>query len=177
MSKPPRDMLLEERELRLKIATRKTVKAAGGTGLAAEITAVRQQRISDCQCNNVPEYLRINEALHLEEEVAHTPEWPAITRTMARHHGFALLPLPDSSMIAGTSDFHKAIADVSRETGEAVARTCAALADGEVTPDEVKQGELVEEIDQAINSLVMLRGLCVAAATQPKLRSVAEAHR
>lgn len=163
MSKPPRDVTLEQHELRIKIATRKTIKAAGGTALAAEIIGARQQRLSDAQLNNVPEFLRANEVVHLEAEVKGSPEWPAITRAQARQHGFALLPLPEQIPDASDSEWHQAVAEVSAEVGELVGQVCKALGHGAVTRDEVRDGQWRDEIAQAISGLAMLDALCAAA--------------
>jgi hypothetical protein len=161
--KPPRDATLDEPRLRLKLATRKAVKAVHGTALAAEVAGCRQQRISDCQLPNTPDFLRLDEAQAIEEAGRGSPDFPAITRAMARNHGFALLPLPDASSVIGTTDFHRALGDVSREAGEVVARVCAALADGKVDAHEVRDGQFRDEIAQAIASLAKLDALCAHA--------------
>lgn len=167
--KPPRDIQLDESKLRLKIATKRLIKSVHGTELAAEITGTRQQRMSDCQVTNVPEFLRVSEAQDLEDDARGSEGWPQVTRAMARHHGFALLPLPCGA--AGDSDWHRSLADVSREVGDAVAKICAALADnGVVEADEIRDMAIVEEIDDAIGRLAVLRGLCEAVLAPPVLR-------
>lgn len=160
---PDRTHTPDEGELRLKIATQRMVKALHGTALAAEVAGCRQQRISDCQVTNTREYLRIDEALRVEEAAKGSPHWPAVTRALAQAHGFALLPLPDCSGLAGATDWHAAVATCSRETGEVVARVCAALGDGKVTPDEIREGGIRDEIRQAIDTLALLDSLCERA--------------
>jgi hypothetical protein len=141
--KPARDLQLDAAKLRLKLGTKKLIGAVHGTALAAEIAGTRQQRMSDCQLPNVPEYLRINEVQELEDAARGSDGWPQLTRAMARHHGFALLPLPEGAL--GDSDWHRSLADVSRE------------------------------VDDAIGKLAVLRGLCDAelARGMPALRAVA----
>jgi len=159
--KGARDVLHDEPKLRLKVATRKTVKAVHGTDLAAEITGTRQQRISDCQLPNTADFLRLNEVQDLEDAARGSDGWPHLTRAMARHHGFELLPLPNLAL--GDSDWHRSLADVSREVGQAVSKICGALADdGRVSAEEVRDGGIIEEIDEAIAKLAVLRGLSVA---------------
>lgn len=156
--KAPRDMAHDEPRLRLKIATRKTIKAVHGTDMAAEITGSRQQRMSDCQLANTGDFLRLDEAHALEEAARGAADWPSITRAQARNFGFALLPLPQAA--PGNSEWHASLAEVSREANEAVSRICEALAnDGAVTAAEIEDGRVIEEIDQAIAALARLRGL------------------
>lgn len=170
--KGARDILHDEAKLRLKVATKKLIKAVHGTELAAEITGSRQQRMSDCQLANTPDFLRISEVHDLQDAARGSEGWPQITRAMARIHGFELLPLPGQAL--GSSDWHQSLADVSREVGDAVGKICAALAnDGQVTAEEVKEGGIVEEVDDAIAKLAVLRGLCEAAPSfrgRPQLR-------
>ena len=159
--KGARDMAHDEPKLRLKVATRKAVKAVHGTQLAGEIVGARQQRMSDCQLANTPEFLRIDEVVDLEDAARGSHAWPQITRALARHHGFELLPLPGCA--PGDSDWHRALADVSREAGDAVAKICGALADdGKVSATEIRDGRVVEEIEEAMGKLAALKGLCLA---------------
>lgn len=158
-----RSASLPEGPLRLKLASKRLVKALHGTALAAEIAGSRQQRISDCTLSHTREFLRIDETLALEEEARGSGDWPQVTRAMARVHDFALLPLPDSSALVGDGKWHEVIARVSRETGEAVARACKIIADGVAEGREIRSEALIEEIDQGIDSLTQMRALAEAA--------------
>ncbi len=165
--KGARDLAYDEPKLRLKVATRKAVKAVHGTALAGEIVGARQQRVSDCQLANTPEFLRIDEVVDLEEAGRGSDGWPQVTRALARHHGFELLPLPGCA--PGDSDWHRALGDVSREAGDAVAKICAALADdGKVSAAEIRDGAVVEEIEEAMAKLAALKGLCLAELGKEK---------
>ena len=113
---------------------------------------------------NAREFLRIDEVLRIEEAAKGSPNAPQITRAMARHHGFALLPLIDEYAALGDGEWHQAVAAVSREANEAVARICSALSDGTVTADEIRDSEILEEIDEAIGALARLRGLADRAS-------------
>lgn len=157
-----RTLSLDEPRLRLKIATGKAIHAVHGTAMAGEITHSRQQRMSDCQLVNTPDFLRLDEAHALEDASRGSADWPAITRAMARNHGFALLPVIDGSGLGQGGEWHQAIASVSREANEAVSKICAALGDGEVTAQEIEDGAIVEEVDEAIAALARLRGLAEA---------------
>lgn len=161
--KPPRDVQLDADKLRLKFATRKTIKANGGTALAAENCGSRQQRMSDVQLTNVPDFLRLDEALDLETNAEGSPGWPAITRVMARHHGFDLMPVPDGPP-AG-KDIYRALADCHREASEASAKALEALADdNHLSAEEVERHQIIEEVDQAIAAFAALRSLLQAAS-------------
>jgi hypothetical protein len=174
MSGAPRDVRHDEPRLRLKIATRKAIKAVHGTEMAAEITGSRQQRMSDCQLPNTPDFLRLDEAHALDESSRGSADFPAITRAMARNHGFALLPLIDDAGALGEGEWHQAIAAVSREANEAVARVCSALPEG-VTPEEIHEGQIIEEIDDAIAALARLRALAVATVRSGNVRQIRSA--
>lgn len=159
MSSAPRNILLSAALLRLKSANRRAVKDLGGTSLVAEELDIRQQRVSDCQLTNTPDFFRQDELLAIEEAGRGSPGWPRLTRAQARHHGFELMPLPAAA--ANVPSWHQSIAEVSRESGDAVAKIAEALAnDGLVTAGEIRDGAIVEEIDEAIGKLVVLRGLC-----------------
>lgn len=155
-----RDLTHSEPLQRLKLANRRTVQALKGTALAAEVAGSYQQRVSDCTLPNTPDFFRQDEVHALEEATRGAADWPAITRAHARNLGFALLPLPQSA--PGNSDWHQSLGDVSREAGDAVAKICAALADGRVVAAEIREGHIIEEIDEAIGALAKLRGLAEA---------------
>jgi len=162
-----RDLVLPREQLLLKRATKGLVRAVGGSDAAAESLAeaggvrVRQQRISDCTLPNTADFLRIDEAAELEDLSHGQPGWPHLTRALARRQGFALLPLPSAP--DGLTDWHRQLAEVSREAGEAVGKVCDALAgDSRVDRGEVAEGRLVEEVDEAIAALAGLRALLQA---------------
>ena len=161
MASPPRIACLSPPQLRLKSACRAAVKAVGGTSLAAEELGIRQQRVSDCQLVNCPDFLRLDEMLGLEEATRGSVGWPAITRASARIHGFELMPLP--AAMDSVPSWHRSIAEVSREVADACGRISEALeSDNDVTAAEVREGAIVDEIDEAIARLLVLRGRCMA---------------
>lgn len=162
MSSAPRDIILSAELKRLKSSTRRAVRDLGGTSLVAEELGIRQQRVSDCQLVNTADFLRIDEVHALEEATRGAPGWPAITRAQARNHGFELMPLP--AALDASPSWHQSIADVSREAADVVAVVAQALAnDGDVSAREICDANIVEEIDEAIGKLMVLRGRCSAA--------------
>ena len=157
------DAQLPVEQFRLKVASKALVKAVHGTETAGEIAGMRQQRVSECTLPNCPTFFTIDQAQALEEAAKGSPGWPHVTRALARNHGFALLPLPESA--PGSGEWHRTISEVSREAGDAVGKVCEALADdGEVTSSDVKQLDLLNEIDEAIAALAKLRGMVVSVS-------------
>lgn len=161
------DAQLSREQFRLKLASKALVKAVHGTETAGEICGLRQQRVSEATLPNCPSFFSIEDVRALEEVARGAPGWPHVTRALAREHGFALLALPEAG--AGEGNWHEAVSVVAKETGEAVSRVCAALSDdGKVSGGEIREQHIVEEIEEAIEGLVKLKGLCLAALDEDK---------
>lgn len=163
------DAQLSVEHRRIKRASKALVGAVGGTADAGEVAGLRQQRVSECTLPNTETFFTVDAVLALEEDARGSENWPQVTRTMARHHGFELLPLPTCA--AGDSDWHRALGDVSREAGDAVAKICGALADdGKVTAAEIRDGNIVDEIEEAMAKLAALKGLCLVELSKEQGR-------
>lgn len=151
---------------RIKRACRELVKSVGTQSEAADILGMKkdgQRRISELVSANCPDSLTLFQAIELEEEARGAEDWPQITRAMARHHDFELLPL--ASALPGLVDWHRGMAEVSKEAGEVVQKICNALAnDGQVTPREIRDNSIIEEIEEAIAKLVNLRAIARAVS-------------
>lgn len=143
--------------LRLKMATKKLV-AQFGTALAGETIGMRQQYASDVGLNNTPHFLRIHEAVELEEAAQGSDDWPQVTRAMAAHHGFVLLPLPKAP--SGGTRWHRHLAKMAKEQGEAIAKLAEALADGKLTPREAAIA--IIELDQSIQIQLEIKAMLLA---------------
>lgn len=157
------DAALPLADRRIKRAFKQLVAAVGGTTEASAIAGKRQQRISDAQLPNCPEFPDLKAVLTLEEEARGTEGWPQATRAMARHHGFELI---DCGTLPDKADWHKALATAQLEFGEAASKLVAALGSGTVTAGEIRSGNLIVEIDQVLCPLMTLRGLAVAAQAE-----------
>jgi hypothetical protein len=156
------DAQLPPEQLRLKVASGKLVKAVHGTELAGEIAGMRQQRVSECTLPNCPSFFALDQVAALEAAAVGAPGWPMVTRALARHHGFELLPLPLAA--PGSTDWHQSIGEISREVGEVVGEVCSALSDDNaVTAKEVRERRIIENIEEAIAKLVELQGLAQRA--------------
>jgi hypothetical protein len=83
-----------------------------------------QRRISELVSPNCPDSLTLFQVVELEEEARGAPDWPQVTRALARHHDFELLPLP--SPLPGVVDWHRGMGEVSREAAEVVQKFCGA---------------------------------------------------
>ncbi len=160
-----RDVSHGKPELELKAATKALIRAAGGTDGAAQTVGARQQRMSDCQCRNTADFLRVDELAALEDVAIPHDGWPHVTRALARRQGFELVRLPAAA--PDCADWHTAIGALSKEAGEAVQAACKSLASqdapGRVTAATIAANRVVEEIDDAIEKLVALKALAVCA--------------
>lgn len=164
-----RDLVHSREALELKKAAKGLIRAVGGTdGAAASLTNeqrnVRQQRMSDCTVPNTPDFLRVDEVGELEDLSHGQPGWPHVTRTLAKRQGFALLPLPEQ--VVGDTNLHRALSEVVQETNEVVTKALSALSDNSVTPDEIRDLNIPQEIEEAIQSLANLKSIVDAIAAQ-----------
>jgi len=157
-----RDLRFGPEQLVLKNASRDLVRAAGGPTAVSQLIGYRQQRISDCTLRNAPDFLRIDEAAGIEDITVNEPGWPHVTRALCHRAGGMFVPLPQADV--GTGDWTRALADVSREFHEITQRVCKALADGEVTADEVVDLDLRAEIREAQGKLAIMDALAAKLA-------------
>lgn len=157
-----RDLSHDKAQLALKAATRDLMAAAGGTdGSAATLSQsggrVRQQRMSDCQLANTPDFLRIDEVARLEDVAIRTDSWPQLTRVLADRHGFDLVHRPTA--LPSGLDFCAALAAAVKEFGDIQAKILKALPDG-VTAEEIRDGNIRGEIADAQRCLAQIDALC-----------------
>lgn len=144
-----------------KAAFKALVRAFGGQEAAAEHTGRTQSRLSDFGNPHTPDFPPVEIVQALEAATHGQSGHPHVTRWLARSAGYALVRLPTAA--AGDSDWHQAIAAVSRETSESIERVCAALADGKVTAAEVASLRIREEIAEAQERLAALDALAAQA--------------
>lgn len=158
------DAQLPLAQRRIKRACRALVNAVGTQSEAAEILDMKkdgQRRISEMVSPNCPESLSLFQVLELEEEAVGSPEWPQVTRALARHHDFELFPLAVTVPVG--VDWQRALAASAKEAAEVTQAICAALADdAEVSAADIADKRIVEEIEEAIARLAMLRAMARA---------------
>lgn len=166
MSSRVYDAQLPLSQRRIKRASRALVNAVGTQSEAAEILHMKadgQRRISEMCSPNCPDSLTLFQALELEDEAIGSPEWPQVTRAMARHHGFELFPITCPAPVG--VDWQRALAELGREAADVTQKICTALADdGRVSASEIAHGNIIEEIEEAIAKLAQLRSMARAVA-------------
>ena len=144
----------------LKVATRAALHAAGGGSAAAQHVSVGQQKLSDyCNPNLSDRFARADVIAQIEALTHGTPGHPHITRALALHAGYGLVPLAHAHDDAKGWPEH--IAALAKESGEIVASLVIAAADGKVTATEIRKSHLVREADEAIAALVGLRAALI----------------
>jgi hypothetical protein len=153
-----RDIRHAPAQLKLRVATRALVSAAGGVDGAGATVGARHVRMSDIGNANTDAWVRLDEIAALEDVTVGQPGWPHVTRALAARAGFVLLPLPDLGH--APEDWHAALGEMVREVGEVTQQICAALSDGAVTKAE--SADIDYEIGQAIERLCTLRALAKA---------------
>lgn len=152
--------------LKLKAATRDLVGAAGGTdGCAATLSTpgrrVRQQRVSDCQCRNTDEFLRLDEVARLEDVAIRTDAWPPVTRALADRHGFDLVRRPDTTRPMGS--LCALVGALAKEHGELASGVCADLASHDRSPAE-EAADRLADADDLVRVALEMRAVLQAIA-------------
>lgn len=136
----------------LKGATRKAIEASGGLRYAAEITGFPVSKLSEAQQASMMERsLRIDHALELEQATGE----PCITRELARLQGLILIAPP---RFESDDVFVRHLGAVGKECGEAIAKVAEAIGNGgTIYGYEIRQGHLLEEVDEAMEALARLK--------------------
>jgi hypothetical protein len=153
-----RDIAHDADGLILKDASKDLVKASGGTDGAGVSCGSRQQRMSDVGNRFTPHFLRVDEVGKLEDVALNSPQWPHVTRALAKRQGFVLVRAPTS--LPSNADWHVAMASLSKEAGDVIQRLCEALPDG-VSAEEIRKLRIREEIMEAQERLAALDALAV----------------
>ena len=140
----------------LKRATRQLVDAVGGGQRGAGICRGRQQDLSDWGNRNLPHrFMPADVIADLEAVAAH----PFVTEALATEAGYALFKLPEAGALAGDMLGH--LSHFAKEGGEVMAVIATIAPDG-VKAREVRDSNLIAEIDQALAALVNMRAAAMA---------------
>lgn len=159
-----RDVTHSPDRQQLKAACKRLVRAAGGVEAAEEISSRSKTQLSAYGHPNAPEFMPIDVVAALEEVTHGHAGHPIVTRLLAQRAGYALVKLPNA--VPDCADWHRAIGELSKEVGEAVQVVCASLSDdtpGAVTARDVRERDIIGEIDEAIEKLVAMRVLAECA--------------
>lgn len=139
----------------IKNATAKTIAAVGGGEKGAGHTRVAQQRLSAYGNKFQPDFMPVDVVSDLESVIEGVPGAPFITRELARQRGYLLVRCPATRPEGKPWALH--IADLSRETGEAVAKLAVSLADdGDVCRKNIVTHDLVREAWEVAQAAVEL---------------------
>ncbi|MEW6092224.1 MAG: phage regulatory CII family protein [Pseudomonadota bacterium] len=135
----------------IKAATRMLVRDAGGLELAAKVTRVERAALSRYENPAAEQFLPVDVLLDLEAANGEAH----VTRFLARAQGHVLIELPK---LDGTGAFGEHLGAIAKECGEAIAVVGEALAaGGTITAEEVRELDILREIDEAVEKLMALR--------------------
>jgi len=133
--------------LRLKAAARALVKKAGGQESAAMVTRASHQTLSRYGLPDDATFMPVDVVADLEADVGA----PVITRVLADLAGCLLIAKPAGD---GTDPVWIArLSRLAKESGEAIAAIGHALEDGAITPEEIRDQRLRDEVREAAEAL------------------------
>lgn len=153
------DVTLVPEDQDLKVGSCALVKAAGGPDQAATFGRVRSvSSIKSYGSPNTAEFMPLDMVAALEARTHGTIGHPILTRILARRAGGMFVELPDVST-ESCRTIHEHLAAQAKESSEAVGAICAALAKtgGTLTSRDVREHDVVKELDDAIERLAALR--------------------
>lgn len=157
---PGLSKLSDDGRVGLKALAARLITAAGGVENATPICRVNGSALSKYQSTAEPfadHFMPLDVVASLTLDTAERTG-PIVARHFAAMTGHAVVALPRP--LAGEG--HRALAETARETGEVLAATAAALADGLIDAREAKG--IAAECDQAIEALLRLKAVAEAAA-------------
>ncbi len=145
---------------RLKGATRRAVKRAGGVTALAALTRVEAAALSKYGADHEAGFMPLDVAADADMAAGQ----PIILAALASIEGYAISPLKD----AAGSVTPAMVGHLIRETGDVSAVVLEAMADGTLTPNE--RQAIAVEIDEALNAMWQLRAAIHGEPTKaPKL--------
>lgn len=156
---PGLSKLSDEDRLALKALSARLIAGAGGVENAVPIVRVNGPALSKYQSTAEPfgdHFMPLDVVASLTLDTVERAG-PIVARHFAAMTGHAVVALP--RLLPGEG--HRALADVARETGEVLAATATALADGRI--DRGEAAAVVTEVDQAIEALLRLKAVAEAA--------------
>lgn len=153
-----RTVQLTPDEQGLKKATAALIKAVGGQEAAAGFCRYDQRRLSEFMSINTRKFMPIDAVEDLEAVCHGTPGWPQVTAYLASRNRCAVVHLPEAVPTDG--GVLQAIARLSKEHADVSAGVCSALAEGVLSAADVRQRDLMREVNEmievSVNLLAML---------------------
>ncbi|MDX3885569.1 MAG: hypothetical protein QHC65_14200 [Sphingomonas sp.] len=152
-------MSLTPEKLALKRASAEVVKGVGGYEAAAGFCRLGKTRLGQvCSTAHPDEFMPLDVLLDLEPLAKDRPGWPHVTRMLAKAQGFELFREPEVEPELG--DWHEQMGELAEHSGAITSGLCAALkTDRRVTPNEVTEFGLIEQVDALIADAVKLRAM------------------
>lgn len=146
----------------LKTATARLLDQCGGRESAAVVTRVSHQTLSD-YANTGNErhqdsFMPADILLDLARDRSSAGEVSALLQELCRMAGGAFVPLAPK---ASSGVWAGQVASVVKEGSDAASIVCRSLADdGDVTPEEIRDQKIIEEINEAVEAFLILRAHC-----------------
>ncbi|MBO6759151.1 MAG: hypothetical protein JJ902_22695 [Roseibium sp.] len=137
----------------LKAAVRALTRACGGQDRAAMATRVGQSTLSRYGSIAHPhEHVPLDVLMDLTIDA----DDPDVVRTLCRMANGVFVPLPKPSVVPTT--WTAALGAAVKSGGEAADTICRALNDdGQITPEEIADFEIIEKLSAAIEALAVLQ--------------------
>ncbi|MEQ9518471.1 MAG: phage regulatory CII family protein [Parvibaculum sp.] len=138
----------------LKTATRAQLSRFGKQENAAEALSTVQSAVSDwASANRMDRFMPVDKMM---DAAALTGE-ADLLRAVASELGYTLVAMP---RVEGDGVLVKRLGQMAKETSEAIAAIANALAtDGDITPKEVRELDLENQLNEAIEQMVGMRSL------------------
>jgi hypothetical protein len=152
-----RQARLSPADLALKRQTRETIAAAGGQERASRYCRIGQQTLSDCGAPNVDRFIPVDALRDLEIVTKGAPGWPHTLQQVAIQIGCSVVILPDAAPCSG--DWHQRIAELTKEHSDVATALMVSLATGSICARDVRERELLRELDELIQIGVNLRAM------------------
>jgi hypothetical protein len=133
---------------RLKGATDRAIKRAGGVSALAALTRVEAAALSKYKAGHEPAFMPLDVAADADMAAGS----PVILAALASIEGYAIAPLSGDTASAVTPAM---VGHLIRETGDVSAGVLEAMADGRLSRNE--RQAIAAEIDEALAALWQLR--------------------
>lgn len=148
---------LKPTDIAISEATGDAIHAAGKQVYVSHMLG-RSRAVLTAWCNEeAAEFIPLRLVPALEKMATGQPDWPHITRALARMQGFELFHLPDIDTDA--ANWLTQIGALSTEVAEITTKICAAIADdGAVCKQDIRKHQLIGDAEQLVALSVQLLG-------------------
>lgn len=165
--------ILSEDEVAIRVATEKSVQAAGGQASMAAALETNTGKISrlcnisnDLNAQKERLYLKASEALKIDALAGQ----PFILEALAARLGFRIVR---DDQAATDANLHKQIPTLIKEFGEALLEAAQAVSDGNASKSDAKR--VYDELQGAIDAAKASQAVCISVMVgqaKPTLKAV-----